>query len=419
MEIRVKIKIGIIADDFTGASDAASFLEKSGAKTIMLNTVSDDFQYICDAVVIAMKTRSIEPEEAITETKKAVDFLNKIGCEKIYFKYCSTFDSTPKGNIGVVADFLLDYLNVSYTVLCPSLPVNGRIVKDGLLYVNGVVLSESPLKDHPLNPMWDSYIPTLMKDQSKYPSFVMNREDLYKGTWKKRIEEYQSNYEKFYIIPDYETAQDGELISEQFQNLSVLTGGSGLLAHILQNMPLYQEKKRLNYKDKQRTIILCGSCSMVTKRQIKYYQDHHGVTYAVNAEKLIDGTQTIQDVLKYIEQQNKTVLVYSDAIDHDMVELKKRKCFLDASMHIEKLMGELSSALLQKGFNKIIVGGGETSGSVTKNLGFNGFYIGNSVDPGVPELIPLKNEGITLVLKSGNFGAEDFFIKVIGEEADE
>ena len=173
MEMK-NIKIGVIADDFTGAGDAASFLEKSGAETIMYNAVPNELQ-VCDAAVIALKTRSVSPHEAVTEAKKAVDFLKENGCERIYFKYCSTFDSTPQGNIGVVADFLLEYLAQPFTILCPSLPVNHRIVKDGNLYVNGEKLSDSPLKNHPLNPMWDSYIPNLIKPQSKYPCFIMRQ----------------------------------------------------------------------------------------------------------------------------------------------------------------------------------------------------------------------------------------------------
>ena len=222
------IKIGVIADDFTGAGDAASFLEKSGAETIMYNAVPNELQ-VCDAAVIALKTRSVTPHAAVAEVKKAVDFLKENGCERIYFKYCSTFDSTPQGNIGVVADFLLEYLAQPFTILCPSLPVNQRIVKDGNLYVNGEKLSDSPLKIHPLNPMWDSYIPNLMKPQSKYPCFIMRQKELCEGEWKQTIHALKCRYERFYIVPDYETEQDGIRIAEAFKELPVLTGGSGLL----------------------------------------------------------------------------------------------------------------------------------------------------------------------------------------------
>lgn len=418
--INKKINIGVIADDFTGASDAASFLEKSGAKTIMYNTVENHIEGQCDAVVIALKTRSIEPNEAIIETKKAVDFLNRIGCEKIYFKYCSTFDCTPKGNIGVVADFLMEYANESYTLLCPSLPVNGRTVRNGRIYVDGVKLSKSPLKNHPLNPMWDSYIPNLMQSQSKYPCFVMNREDLYTDGWKQKIKEYQKKYDRFYIIPDYESNMDGEVISEKFGDLSILTGGSGLLAHIFKQKAVCQGQQRREYQSNhQRSVILCGSCSMATKQQVAYYREHKGVCFPIDANKLIDKTLKLQDIINYIEQQQEPVLLYSDAIDYDMRKLKKNDNFFEASQSMEKLLGELSVTLLQKGFTRIVVAGGETSGAVIKRLAYHGFYIGKMIDPGVPELIPLQNEAITLVLKSGNFGAIDFFVKASKCESNE
>ena len=136
----MEIKIGVIADDFTGAGDAASFLAMSGLQTIMFTEIPEKLERECEAVVIALKSRSVPPEDAIKMSSAALEFLQKIGCKKLYFKYCSTFDSTPKGNIGVVLDAFLEKLNLSYTLLCPSLPVNGRTVRDGILYVNGVKL---------------------------------------------------------------------------------------------------------------------------------------------------------------------------------------------------------------------------------------------------------------------------------------
>ncbi|MCR0264062.1 four-carbon acid sugar kinase family protein [[Clostridium] innocuum] len=410
MEMK-NIKIGVIADDFTGAGDAASFLEKSGAETIMYNAVPNELQHVCDAAVIALKTRSVTPHEAVAEAKKAVDFLKENGCERIYYKYCSTFDSTPQGNIGVVADFLLDYLAQPFTILCPSLPVNQRIVKDGILYVNGEKLSDSPLKNHPLNPMWDSYIPNLMKPQSKYPCFIMRQKELCE--WRQRINVLKCRYEKFYIVPDYETEQDGKQIAEVFKDLPILTGGSGLLAYVLQSDALLHSKKNQPQRH-GRTILLCGSCSAATRCQIAYYREHHGSCYPVNANRVMNKELTAQDILNYANKQEQPVLIYSDAVEQDMQELKKDEAFYQASECIEQIMGEISRAALSCGYERIVVAGGETSGAVIQQLGFDGFYIGKSVDPGVPELIPLKNEHLTLVLKSGNFGAEDFFIKAIG-----
>ena len=172
------MKIGVIADDFTGAGDIGSFLQKNGSKTLLFTEIPSAFSSSADCAILALKSRSAEPEEAVRQAKEAAAFLKKAGAERIYFKYCSTFDSTPKGNIGVVLDALLEELKLSFTILCPSLPVNGRTVKDGILFVNGVPLAESPMKDHPLNPMWDSGIPELMRLQSRHPCFVLKREDM-------------------------------------------------------------------------------------------------------------------------------------------------------------------------------------------------------------------------------------------------
>lgn len=407
-----KINIGVIADDFTGAGDAASFLAKSGAKTIMYNTVPKQLPYPCDAIVIALKTRSIKAHEAISETKKAVDFFRQIGCEKIYFKYCSTFDSTPQGNIGIVTDFLLDYLQLPYTVLCPSLPVNNRIVKDGILYVNGTALHDSPLRNHPLNPMWDSYIPNLMKPQSRYPCFIMKQKDFCE--WKYQLQELQSKYKKFYIIPDYESDEDGRRITQAFEELPLLTGGSGLLEYVVQHRPGICLENKNYQKQKNKTILLCGSCSEATRYQVEYYRKNHGICYPVDADSIMKNAVTAKDILAYADQHKQPVLIYSNAVEQDMKELKKKDTFHQASKLIEQIMGDISCAALNKGYNRIIVAGGETSGAVIQKLGVDGFYIGKSVDPGVPELIPLNNNHITLVLKSGNFGAEDFFAKAAG-----
>ncbi len=218
----------MIADDFTGAGDIASFLQKGGARTLLLTEIPASFREDYDCVVLALKSRSAAPEEAVRQVKRAAAFLREAGMERIYFKYCSTFDSTPEGNIGVVSDFLLEELGLSFTLLCPSLPVNGRTVKDGILYVHGVPLAESPMKEHPLNPMWASSIPKLMSSQSRYPCFVLKREDMISGMAWEIAGEYGKKYGKFYLVPDYENEEDGKRIAELFGDLGLLTGGSGI-----------------------------------------------------------------------------------------------------------------------------------------------------------------------------------------------
>ena len=245
------IKLGVIADDFTGAGDAASFLVKAGNKTILLTDVPDRDKFDCDCIVVALKVRSVEPDTAIEEVKRVMDFFDKIQVEKVYFKYCSTFDSTPKGNIGVIMDYLMQRMKVNISILCPSLPVNGRTVKNGILYVNGVPLSESPMKDHPLNPMWDSYIPTLMKEQSVYPCYPIGTDELNNIS-------LNDHDEICYYVPDYETEEDGQKIAEALKDLRLYSGGSGLLEYLIKG----EKSQRVESFDiaEQKAIIVCGSC---------------------------------------------------------------------------------------------------------------------------------------------------------------
>lgn len=399
--------LGCIADDFTGASDGASFLAKGGMKVLLLNGIPEEGEVEgikeAQAIVIALKSRTQKKEEAVRDSLHAARFLLGQGVRQIYFKYCSTFDSTPKGNIGPVADSLMELLNVPYTLLCPALPVNGRIVKDGRLFVNGIPLNESHMKDHPLTPMWDSRISCLMEPQSRYRC-------------------NKTEGEPYYLIPDYKDDEDGRLIAEQFGELPLLTGGSGLLE------PLGKRwAKKLGAcasipesGTEGRAILLAGSCSKATLEQIAWYKAQGFPAIKLDPEQLLAGSQTLEQVWEVVKAQEncgKTVLVYSS----DVPEQVKRYQELGAervSAILEKGAACLALWALQDGYTRIISAGGETSGAVTRKLGFQSFWIGESVAPGVPVMIPAEAPEVRLVLKSGNFGQEDFFGRALAVTGD-
>lgn len=229
-----ELRIGCIADDFTGGGDAASFLAGGGLKTLLLiwPFSCEHLPEDCDAVVIALKSRSVPADQAVADSLAAINWLQAHHVRKLYFKYCSTFDSTPRGNIGPVSDALLETLEQPYTVLCPSLLSNGRAVRDGVLYVNGIPLAQSPMRSHPLNPMWDSDIRVLMQAQSRYPCFVVP-EALCRdpAALAGRIHALQQKHRHFYLIPDYFEPTHGAEIARAFAPLPLWTGGSELLLH--------------------------------------------------------------------------------------------------------------------------------------------------------------------------------------------
>ena len=413
--------LGCVGDDFTGSSDAASFLVNAGMKTVLLNGIPKELPNIdCDAIIIALKTRSIEKTLAVKESLEALAWLSEHGAKHLYIKYCSTFDSTPAGNIGPIIDAALEKYDEQYTMLCPALPVNKRIVRHGELWVDDVLLAESAMKNHPLNPMWASDIAELIKPQGKYPCLKIPYEMLDSRSLseiKKHIADYASINDRFYIIPDYISEEHAKKIAEIFGQCKILTGGSGVLTELAKyyNKTKIPCKQYIKSSVGGRGILLAGSCSKATLAQIACFQSSGGVSYKIDPLALLNKTMTVEMIWQFVEDhQSDTVLLYSSA-PSDVVQLNQQYGRDKIANIIEQVMAELGKKAYKAGIKKIIVAGGETSGAVTQALGFNAFIIGESIAPGVPIMAPVQDESVRLVLKSGNFGDNDFFNTAINK----
>lgn len=419
MALKDTIVLGCVADDFTGASDAASFIAKSGAVTVLCDGIPNDLEHCegCQAIVIALKTRSVSKDISVRETAKAMDFISRLGAKQFYLKYCSTFDCTRQGNIGPNADSVMEEYGIKYTLLCPSLPVNKRVVKNGRLFVDGVPLDESHMKNHPLNPMWDSYLAKLMEPQSKYPCLVIDRTMLYgpESELRKVIDEFGQKNAHFYIIPDYETDEDGARIASLFGANRLLTGGSGLLEHLAAGFAKGSSDGRTFANGTSgRGIALCGSCSKATGEQIRNFKALGRRYVTLDPALLLNGKQNADAVWNYVqEDKSEEVLVYSIGAEVPVKKTGDVEKDKQASGIIEKTMAEIGRRAKEAGFTRIIVGGGETSGAVTQALSLDSFYIGSSVAPGVPIMIPTTDTSMRIVLKSGNFGQPDFFSRAL------
>lgn len=417
-----KIIIGCVGDDFSGSSDAASFFAKEGIKTLLFNgTPKDDILDFDEniAVVIALKTRTQETSCAVSDTLEAFEWLKRNGADQLFIKYCSTFDSTKKGNIGPLVDSTLEKFNIKYTILCPALPVNGRTVVNGHLYVNGIPLHETHMKDHPLTPMWDSDISKLMEPQGKYPSLKINYEMLEqsKEDILKAIDDFGHDKEHFYVIPDYTEEKHAIKIVEVFGDLQLLTGGSGLMTQLSRKYKNIITLKSENIPSLSvgKAIVLAGSCSKATLEQIEDFKSRSGKYIRIDPTALMDGSQTKEGIWKYINSiEEDSVLVYSSDNPENVREAQKVGSHIVSDL-LEQTTAYLAKKATDNGFSRIIVAGGETSGAVTKILGYDSYLVGDSIAPGVPVMIPMKNKNMRLVLKSGNFGQKDFFIRAISK----
>lgn len=443
-----EIFLGVVADDFTGASDAASMLAEAGVPTVLFNGVPDTMPLLrkdIRAIVVAEKTRTIPAEEAVEEMLTAFMWLRKLGAKQLYFKYCATFDSTEKGNIGPVADAVLEKFGFPYTVLVPALPVNGRTVKNGELFVKGIPLAESHMRNHPLTPMTESNVCRLIEMQSKYRGYRVSIKEL--ENWNSGHAEVpacqtlsaQERVEKYYLVPDYYEDVHGDLIADTFCDLPFLTGGSGLCGALGRRYVRFhpelqkseaEERKRRDKKqmpdavrnetakseevmrDEGNALLLAGSCSAITLDQIADYQEKGRANLFLDPVKLVDGVLDVEKVLSDIEKAGDGVLVYTSQKPEEMRQTQELG-FEKVSEKLEATMGELARSAISAGYTRIISAGGETSGAVTRALGYTAFYIGKSVAPGVPIMMPVENPKLRIVLKSGGFGQRDFFERAV------
>lgn len=399
--------LGLIADDFTGASDVASSLAEAGVSTSLYNGIPTEVDVCCQAAVIALKTRTCPVELAVSQTLAALKTLQEGGAERFYLKYCSTFDSTPKGNIGPAVDAVMKALHTAVTVLDPALPVNGRILKNGILYVNGVPLAESPMQYHPLTPMWDSSIEKLMQDQGEgqtivVPLMVLEDEKAVAGLLQQKPQATKS----VYFVPDHWREEHADLIIRRFGKLPLLTGGSALAGAWGR---CYAKGCKLPPAATNGSgILLAGSCSEATRSQIDFWRAQGFCTVHLDPWHLAENQQAEETrVLQFLQRGD--CLIYTSGTPNEVHKLQEK--YPQIYQTIEEAFAHLAVAAVNFGIKRLIVAGGETSGAVVQALGYSDFTLSASVSPGVPVLIPREAPSIRLVLKSGNFGDKDFFVK--------
>lgn len=417
----MSILLGCIADDFTGATDLASFLVQSGMRTVQLIGVPTEPVDLSDvdAVVIALKSRTLPSKVAVAQSIEALEWLKQFNCEQYYFKYCSTFDSTEKGNIGPVTDALLDNLGENFTIICPSLPVNGRTVYKGNLFVNDELLSESGMRNHPLTPMTDANLMRVMASQASGQVGLVPFEVVSKGAESIKQAFMKLAKEHRYAVIDTLSNKDLYIIGEACADLKLLTGGSGLSVGLAKN---YEDKGLFKIRNnsaelskiKGETVVLSGSCSVMTQKQVARFKESFQ-SKKISPLELASGKSSLDDFITWFEKnRNAGALMFYATDTPENIKLVQTQLGVEkASEIVENFMAGLVSALNKRGVTKFIVAGGETSGAVVKALNPKMLKIGESIAPGVPLTEIVGDSPKLVALKSGNFGDEYFFEKAL------
>ena len=408
--------LGCIADDFTGATDLAGLLARSGVQvSLRLGVPDQQPQDPAPFEVIALKCRTAPADEAVQECRSALRWLKEAGATRFFWKYCSTFDSTPAGNIGPVAEALMEDIGAEQTIYCPAFPENGRSIFMGNLFVGQLPLAESSMKDHPLTPMTDSNLLRLLEPQVSAPVGLADRLTIANGSdaLQDKLRTLQEEGVKHVII-DAVANDDLYVIAEACRDMPLMTGGSAVAMPL---PALYQRDGLLkqsvgDYEPPlvdQGAIILSGSCSAVTNAQVAAYGET-APSYCLDPIMLAQNG--IQDALDWLASQtaDSTPLIYATASPEQVKAAQKQLGVTAAGELVEQALASLSLAAFAQGRRRFVVAGGETSGAVANALGLDRLDIGAEIAPGVPWTYAQCNlNTVAIALKSGNFGSETFF----------
>ncbi|MBK0394830.1 3-oxo-tetronate kinase [Ramlibacter algicola] len=416
--------LGCIADDFTGATDLANNLVRAGMRVVQSIGVPDAPIDCVDAVVVALKSRTIPSHEAVTRSLEALRWLQAQGCRQVYFKVCSTFDSTPQGNIGPVAEALMQALDAPFCCVTPAFPENARTVYKGHLFVGDVLLSDSGMRHHPLTPMTDANLVRVMQAQcAREKVGLVDHAVVRRGAEavRSRIAALQAEGVRFGIV-DAVADDDLRTLGRAIADAKLVVAGSGVAIGLPQNHGLQPSASAAQLPPAQGTrAVVSGSCSTATNEQVRRFVAAGGAAFAIDPLRLAPGDDVVGEALAFHlsfrrkpESMSSPLLVYSTADPDAVKSVQTRLGVAEAGAMVERVLAAIAKGLVDQGVRQLVVAGGETSGAAVQALGVRQMRIGPQIDPGVPwchARATACDADVHLALKSGNFGGPDFFTR--------
>ena len=414
--------LGCIADDFTGATDLANMLVRGGLRTVQLLGVPEPGDPVpdVDVVVVALKSRTIPPAEAVSQSLATLDWLQAAGAKQIFFKYCSTFDSTDEGNIGPVTDALMDALEADFTIACPAFPETGRTIFKGHLFVGDQLLSDTHMRHHPLTPMTDSNLVAVLGRQTKRAVGLIQHSRIDGGvaSISAAIDALKAEGKPIAVV---DAIDDDQLhvIGQAIADLKLITGGSGIALGLPANYrkagwvgenPAADQVPAVSGP----ALILSGSCSAATLGQVAEFAKT-GPTLPLDPLAIAEDPATVDRAIEWARAKlaEGPALIHASAAPDAVKAVQEKLGRNEAGELVERAMAKIALALVETGVRRLVVAGGETSGAVVGALGVKGLLIGSQIDPGVPGTVTMGDRPMALALKSGNFGAPDFFEKAL------
>lgn len=425
-ERRAAIQLGCIADDFTGATDLANNLVRAGMRVVQaMGVPTQPLDSDADAVVVALKSRTLPVAEAVTQSLAALSWLRAQGAQQIYFKYCSTFDSTAHGNIGPVTEVLMDALDTDFSIATPAFPDNLRTVFKGHLFVGDVLLNESGMQNHPLTPMTDANLVRVLQRQCQRRVGLIDYKVVAQGeaAIRDRIAELRAQGIGLAVVDAISNA-DLMRLGPALKGMPLVTAGSGVAIGLPGNFGITPSITASALPPAAGLqAVVSGSCSLATNRQVLAFIQAGLPARSIDPFQVAAGTDVVTQVLAWAKPllNQAPVMIYSSAESDAVKAVQARLGVEAAGAMLERTLAAIARGLVELGVRQLVLAGGETSGACVQALNIRQMKIGPQIDPGVPWCHAQSDvagpTGLHLTLKSGNFGSDDFFVKAFARLA--
>ena len=419
--------LGVIADDFTGATDVASMLVRAGLRTVQsigvpVGAAGPDLLH-ADAVVVALKSRTTPAADAVAQSLAALRWLQAAGARQFYFKVCSTFDSTPAGNIGPVAEALMAALGTTLSIVCPAFPEMGRTVFKGHLFVGDALLSDTGMRQHPLTPMTDANLVRVLQAQCQGTVGLLRHDTVAQGAEAIALQLQALHHQGVrLVVADAVDNTDLQRLAAGAVQWPLWVAGSGLalgLPALLAeggSVMLDANAAQLDALGGP-AAVLAGSCSQATQAQVAQWIAAGRPAWQIDPAALARAEPVVANALAWAAQQTGTPLLYATADAATLASTQAALGSAQAGALVEQALAQIAQGLVAAGTQRLVVAGGETSGAVVQALGVALLRIGAAICPGVPWTQAVRSAGqpaLQLALKSGNFGGTDFFAEALG-----
>jgi uncharacterized protein YgbK (DUF1537 family) len=412
----MSLKLGCIADDFTGATDLGNTLVKAGLRvvqTIGVPEAADVAIADVDAVVVALKSRTTPVDEAVGQSVAAGRWLRSQGAQQLYFKVCSTFDSTPRGNSGPVTEALMALTGAEFVPVTPAFPENARTVYKGHLFVGNLLLSDSPMRQHPLTPMTDANLVRVLRAQlARERVDLIDHAVVAQGAAAigARARQLAAGGQRLAIV---DAVDDSALhhLAQACTPWPLVVAGSGLAIGLPARWGITPRAEAAVLPAAGgAAAVISGSCSDTSNAQVADFIAAGGAAFAIDALRVAAGHEVAAEACAWAQTRlgHDPVLVYATAAPQAVRAVQEQLGAERAGALVEQTLAQVAVGLVRLGVRRLVVAGGETSGACVKALDIRQLRIGPQIDPGVP-WCHAAERGLHLALKSGNFGKIDFF----------